>query len=70
MILVIRGLRTERLDFTRAMSKGSRALVVGFILLMISSTMCCVMVEKQHRGLLTPGSGSTIQTAEAGELQW
>lgn len=48
--VVIRGLMAEMLAFTRAVGKGSRAQVEGFILLMMSSTSRCETSGKQLRG--------------------
>lgn len=50
IIVVIRGLRTEVFTFTRTVGKGSRAQVVGFILLIIVSTSCCEISGKRCRG--------------------
>ena len=68
IILVMRGLRRVRWDFIRAVGKGSRAQVVGFILLMMFSASCCVMELKQHRGWAGPKCGSTVGAGEVGEL--
>ena len=69
MTLVMRGLRTERFDLSMAVGKGSRAQVVGFMFLMIASTSCCVVVEKQHRGWAHPSCGSSVGRGGAGELE-
>ena len=50
MTFVMRGLMAQMLDFMRAVGKGSRAQVEGFILMMIPSTSHCVVAEKQLRG--------------------
>ena len=65
----MRGLRAERFGFNMAVGKGSRALVVGFIFMMMASTSCCVVLEKQLRGWAHPGCGSSGGTGEMGELK-
>ncbi len=39
---------TEMLDFTKAVGKGSRVQVDGFIFLILSSTSCCEMSENSR----------------------
>lgn len=60
MVLVIRGLMAQMFDLTRVVGKGSRAQVEDFILLMVSSTSRCVMLEKQQRGWETAGCGMAV----------
>lgn len=67
MILMIRGLMAQMLDFTRAVGKGSNAQVDGFIFLMMSSTSRCVISEKQQRGWEVPDGGLTAGAGKAGE---
>lgn len=59
----------ERLDFTKAVGRGSRVQVDGFIFLMMSSASRCVMEEKQQRGWAIPGCGSAVGTGRAAELE-
>lgn len=59
-LLVIRGFMTQRLDFTKAVGKGSRAQVDDFNFLMMSSTSRCEISEKQQKGWKVPGCGSTV----------
>lgn len=47
-----------RLDFTRAVGRGSKMQVDDFILLMTVSTSCSVTLEKWLRDLEDPGIGS------------
>lgn len=68
MTLVIRGLIAQRLDFTKDVGKGSMAQVDGFIFLIMFSTSCCEMSEKQQRGWEIPGCGLTVGTGITGEL--
>ncbi len=59
---------TEMLDFTKAVGKGSRVQVDGFIFLILSSTSCCEMSEKQQRGWGVSGCKSAVKTGRAEEL--
>ena len=68
MTFVMRGLMAWRLGFTRAVGKGSRAQVDGFIFLMMSSTSCCEMTKKQLRGWEIPGCGSAVGTGSVEKL--
>ena len=65
MAFVIRGLMEQMFSFIWDVGKGSRAQVEGFIFLMISSTSCCVVVEKQQRGREIDGRGP----GEAGSVE-
>lgn len=65
MSWVMRGLMAERLVFRSAVGKGSRAQVVGFILIMFSTSLC-VTVVKSHRGWEWAWSGSS----EGGAVRW
>ncbi len=58
----------QRLDFTKAVGKGSRVQVDGFIFLILSSTSCCEMSEKQQRGWGVSGCKSAVKTGRAEEL--
>ena len=69
MTFMMRGLRTERFDLTMAVGRGSRAQVVGFILLMMASRSCWVMLEKLLRGWAHPGCGYSGGTGEMEELE-
>lgn len=60
MILVIRGLMAQMFDLTRAVGTGSRAQVEDFIVLMVTSTSRCVMLEKQQIGWEIPGCGMAV----------
>ena len=60
--VVIRGLMAWICSLTRAVGKGSRVQVEGFIRPMVSSTSCCVVGEKQRSGW---GATSCRSTAEA-----
>ena len=55
----------EMFVFTRAVGKGLRAQVEGFILLMMSSTSCCETSGKQWRGWEIPDCGSTFRIGRA-----
>lgn len=48
--VVMRGLMAQMCCLIRAVGRGSRAQVEGFIFLMVSSTSRCVMGEKQQGG--------------------
>ena len=50
MTVVIRGQRAELCAFTRAVGKGSRAQVEGFIPLMMFCTSSGVISGKEQRG--------------------
>lgn len=56
-------------DFTKAVGKGSRAQVEGFIMRMMSSTSCLEISEKQQRGWKVPGWGLAVGADGAGELE-
>ena len=47
--------------FTRAVGKGSRAQVEGFILPMMSSVYCCETSGKQGRSWEIPDCGSRVR---------
>ena len=51
----------EMFVFTRAVGKGSRAQVKGFILLMMSSTSCCETSGKQWTAWENPECGLTVR---------
>lgn len=70
MTLVIMGFMTRRLDFIKAVGKGSRAQVDmdDFIFLKMSSTSQCKISEKQQNGWKVPGCGSTVRTSKSEEL--
>lgn len=68
MTLVIRGLIAWRLDFNRTVGKGSRAQMVSFIFLMMSSTSRCEMSEKHLRCLEILSCGSADRTGRAEKL--
>lgn len=53
-------------NLTRAVGKGSRVHVEGFIRLMVSSTSCCVVGEKQQRGWVAPDCGMAVGADEVG----
>lgn len=55
MTSVIKELTAQRLNYNKAVGKGSRASVDGFIFLIMFSTSCCEMSEKQQRGWEIPG---------------
>ena len=60
MTVVMRGLMAVMWDFSRAVGKGSRGQVDGFILLMMLSTSRCVVVVKQQRGWEITGCGAKV----------
>lgn len=64
MTLVIRGLMAKRLAFTRTVGRGSRAQVDGFIDLIMFSTSCCVVSEKQQKGWAAPDCGWAVESVE------
>ena len=59
----------QMFDFTRAVGRGSRAQVDGFILQTMSSTSCSETSGKEQRGWKIPGCGSAVGTDRVWELE-
>ena len=66
---VIRGLMAEMWVLTRAVGKGSREQVEGFILAMRASTSRWEVLTQQRRGWGIPGCGEEDQAGGVGEWE-